>query len=118
VAVGRPAGYPAVSRPEAEQTLSRFAKRCDTTYPTISPSWFAGRQRLTRLLDYPPALQRLLYVNNAIEALHSPLRQRLTTRGAFLNNASIVKSCTWHNNTSHKGGLDQCGTERLRSIRA
>jgi putative transposase len=41
--------------------------------------------------DYPPAIRRVMYTTNTIESLNYSLRKRLKTRGAFPNDASIMK---------------------------
>src|SRR5712691_56552 len=91
VAVDLCAIYAAATLLEAEPALERFAERWDTKYPTISPSWLADWDRLTVLFDYPPAIRRVIYTTNAIESLNYTLRKRLTTRGVFPNDASMVK---------------------------
>lgn len=68
-----------------------MAERWDATYPTISPSWLADWDRLTVLLDYPPAIRRVLYTTHAIESLNYTLRKRLKTRGTFPNDESIMQ---------------------------
>jgi transposase-like protein len=91
VAVDLCAIYAAATLLEAEPALERFAERWDTKYPTISRSWLADWDRLTVLFDYPPAIRRVIYTTNAIESLNYTLRKRLTTRGVFPNDASMVK---------------------------
>jgi transposase-like protein len=44
---------------EAEHAWERLAERWGTNYPTSSPSWRADGDRLTVLVDYPPALRRV-----------------------------------------------------------
>ena len=83
--------YGAATLPDAEQALERFADRWDAKYPAISPSWLADWDRLTVLFDYPPAIRRAIYTTNAIESLNYSLRKVLKGRGAFPNDASIVK---------------------------
>ena len=83
--------YGAATLLEAEQALERFADRWDAKYPAISPSWLADWDRLTMLLDYPPAIRRVIYTTNAIESLHYSLRKVLKGRGAFPNDEAIVK---------------------------
>jgi putative transposase len=71
--------------------LERLAERGDATSPAISPSWRADWDRLTGLLDSPPAMWRVLYTPNASESLPYSRRKVLKGRGAFPNDAAIVQ---------------------------
>ena len=83
--------YGAATLTEAEQALERFGQKWDAKYPAISPSWRADWTRLTPLFDYPPEIRRVIYTTNAIESLNYSLRRVLRNRGAFPNDASIMK---------------------------
>lgn len=83
--------YGATTLAEAEQALERFGQKWDAKYPAISPSWRADWARLTVLFDYPPEIRRVIYTTNAIESLNYSLRRVLRNRGAFPNDASIMK---------------------------
>ena len=76
---------------QAERALERFGEKWDAKYPAISPSWRADWARLTPLFDYPPEIRRVIYTTNAIESLNYRLRRVLRNRGAFPNDASIMK---------------------------
>jgi putative transposase len=77
--------------PAAAQALERFAERGDAKYPAISPCGLADWDRLPVLFDYPPGNRRVISTTKAIESLNFPLRKRLKTHGAFLNEESMVK---------------------------
>jgi putative transposase len=81
----------AATLPDAEQALECFADRWDTTDPALRPSWLAAWDRLTVLLEYPPALRRAISTTNAREALPYARRKVLTGRGAFPNDEAIVQ---------------------------
>jgi transposase-like protein len=83
--------YGAPNLAEAEQALERFSERWDAKYPAISPSWRADWQRLTVFFDYPPEIRKVIYTTNAIESLNYSLRKVLKNRGAFPNDASVMK---------------------------
>jgi transposase-like protein len=76
---------------EAAQALERFAAQWDAKDPASSPSWVVDWERLTVLCDDPPAIRRVIYTTNAIESLNDSLRKVRKGRGAFSNDASILK---------------------------
>jgi|TARA_B100000959_G_C14919037_1_gene598670 transposase-like protein len=83
--------YAAATLTEAEQALETFSERWDEHYPAISPSWRADWDRLTVMFDFPPAIRKVIYTTNAIESLNYSMRKILKNRGAFPNDASILK---------------------------
>ena len=76
--------------PDAAHALARCAERWDTQEPASSPRWRAAWERLTVLLEAPPAIRRALSTTNAIESWHSSLRKVRKGRGAFPNDEAIV----------------------------
>jgi len=83
--------YAAPTLAEAEQALERFSECWDAKYPAIGPSWRADWQRLTVFFNYCPEIRKVIYTTNAVESLNYSLRKLLKMRGAFPNDASIVK---------------------------
>jgi transposase-like protein len=91
VATDLRAVYGAVTLPEDEQALERFAEHWDATYPAISPSWLTDWDRLTVLGDYSPAIRRVIYTTNASESLNYSLRKVLKGRSVFPNDEAMLK---------------------------
>ena len=75
----------------AEAALERFAERWEEHYPLISKSWRRDWALLTTFFDYPPEIRKVIYTTNAIESLNYSLRRVLKNRGAFPDDASVLK---------------------------
>ena len=83
--------YGAATLGEAEAALERFAERWDAKYPVISQSWRRDWSALTTFFDYPAEIRKVIYTTNAIESLNYSLRRVLKNRGAFPDDAAVVK---------------------------
>lgn len=83
--------YSAPSVSAAELALDRFAERWDEHYPLISKLWRREWSLLTTFFDYPPEIRKVIYTTNAIESLNYSLRRVLKNRGAFPDDASVMK---------------------------
>jgi putative transposase len=83
--------YSAPSVSAAEVALDRFAERWDEHYPLISKLWRREWSLLTTFFDYPPEIRKVIYTTNAIESLNYSLRRVLKNRGAFPDDASVMK---------------------------
>jgi len=92
VAAALKAVYTAVDAKAAEAALAEFedsdlARR----YPAIVPSWRRARTEVVPFLNYPPAVRRLIYTTNAIEALNSKIRRSVRTRSHFPSDEAAAK---------------------------
>ena len=110
VAAALKAVYTAVDTKAAEAALTEFedsdlAKR----YPAIAPSWRRAWTEVVPFLDYPPAVRRLIYTTNAIEALNSKIRRAVRTRGHFPSDEAAAKLIYL--------ALNATSTEWKRSVR-
>jgi putative transposase len=83
--------YGAPTLAQAEAALAQFAERWDQKYPVISQSWRRDWAALTTFFDYPPEIRKVIYTTNAIESLNYSLRRVLKNRGAFPDDASVLK---------------------------
>jgi transposase-like protein len=83
--------YGAATLEQAQAALEQFAERWDAQYPLISRSWRKDWDGLTTFFDYPPQIRKVLYTTNAIESLNYSLRRVLKNRGAFPDDASVIK---------------------------
>jgi len=83
--------YGAATLSEAQGALDAFGERWDGKYPAISQSWRRDWSSLTTFFDYPPEIRKVLYTTNAIESLNYSLRRVLKNRGAFPDDASVMK---------------------------
>ena len=76
---------------EAELSLQAFAKKWDSTYPTVSQLWHRHWENIVPFFAYPKQIRKVIYTTNAIESLNRSLRKVLKTKGAFPNDESIIK---------------------------
>lgn len=75
--------YRAPTLEAAEQALEAFEECWDERFPMISRKWRANWANVTPLFDYPPAIRKVMYTTNAIEAINAQLRKVTKKRGAF-----------------------------------
>ena len=53
--------------------------------------WRNNWERVIPFFDYPEDIRKVIYTTNAIESLNRSLRKVIKTKGAFPNDASILK---------------------------
>jgi putative transposase len=83
--------YASTTEQQAEVALDAFGKKWDSKYPTISQMWRKNWERVIPFFDYPEDIRKVIYTTNAIESLNRSLRKIIKTKGAFPNDASILK---------------------------
>lgn len=83
--------YTSATEQQAEVALDEFGKKWDSRYPTISQQWRNNWQRVIPFFDYPEDIRKVIYTTNAIESLNRSLRKVIKTKGAFPNDAAILK---------------------------
>jgi transposase-like protein len=83
--------YTSATEQEAELALDAFGKKWDSKYPTISQTWRKNWERIIPFFDYSDEIRKVIYTTNAIESLNRSLRKVIKTKGAFPNDASILK---------------------------
>lgn len=83
--------YSSATEQQAELALDAFSDKWDIKYPTISKMWRNHWEHVIPFFDYPADIRRVIYTTNAIESLNRSLRKVIKTKGAFPNDASILK---------------------------
>jgi putative transposase len=83
--------YTSATEQQAEGALDTFGRKWDSKYPTISQMWRKNWERVIPFFDYPEDIRKVIYTTNAIESLNRSLRKVIKTKGAFPNDASILK---------------------------
>jgi len=83
--------YAAATEEQAETALDAFGEKWDSKYPMISKSWRSHWQNIIPFFDYPSDIRKAIYTTNAIESLNRSLRKVIKTKGAFPNEASVLK---------------------------
>ena len=83
--------YRAVDEHAALEALERFEERFDGRYPAIGRLWRDAWDRFVPMLDYPPAIRRVLYTTNTVESLNYQLRKITRNRGHFPSDEALFK---------------------------
>jgi putative transposase len=83
--------YQAESETEALARLEDFETRWGKRYPAIAALWRKHWAQVAPMFAFPPAIRRMIYTTNAIEALHRSLRKIVKNRGAFPSEEAAVK---------------------------
>lgn len=83
--------YTSATEQQAQVSLDAFGRKWDSKYPTISQMWRNNWERVIPFFDYPEDIRKVIYTTNAIESLNRSLRKVIKTKGAFPNDASILK---------------------------
>jgi len=83
--------YTSATEQQAEIALDAFGRKWDSKYPTISQMWRNNWERVIPFFDYPEDIRKVIYTTNAIESLNRSLRKVIKTKGAFPNDAAILK---------------------------
>ena len=91
VAADLKAIYQAATVDQAEMHLTAFAKKWDTSHPTIAKSWRNNWERIIPMFSYPPEIRKAIYTTNAIESLNMSLRKVTKNRGSFPNDEAMTK---------------------------
>lgn len=83
--------YHAASEEAALAALERFEERWGERYPAIGALWREAWDRFVPMLDYPPAIRRVLYTTNMVESLNYQLRKITRNRGHFPTDDALFK---------------------------
>lgn len=83
--------YTSATEQQAQMALEAFGRQWDAKYPTIRQMWRNNWERVIPFFDYPEDIRKVIYTTNAIESLNRSLRKVIKTKGAFPNDASILK---------------------------
>ena len=84
--------YTAVDADAAEAALLEFAdSELGRKYPASAGVWERAWDRFTPFLEFEPAIRKVIYTTNAIEAFNRQMRKIIKTRGHFPNDDALVK---------------------------
>jgi transposase-like protein len=83
--------YQVASLSASEQNLAAFAAKWGDKYPLVLDSWQRNWPRLTRFFEYPPAIRKVVYTTNTVEAFHRQIRSVTKLKGAFSSETALVK---------------------------
>jgi len=83
--------YRAESEEAARQKLEDFEAEWGPRYPAIGQAWRRNWLQVVPFFAFAPAIRKMIYTTNAVEALNRSLRKIIKTRGAFPNDEAALK---------------------------
>lgn len=83
--------YRAATRDMAETALDALEEKWGRKYPKVLASWRSKWHLLSAYFRYPEAVRKPIYTTNAVEAVHRQFRKLIKTKGAFTNEAALLK---------------------------
>lgn len=83
--------YGAVTLEQAEQSLTAFAQKWDSRFPTISPIWQRHWENIIPFFAYPPEIRKVIYTTNAIESMNMTLRKVMKNKRIFPSDEAAFK---------------------------
>jgi putative transposase len=84
--------YTACDMDAAEAALLEFADSpLGRKYPAAPAVWERAWERFVPFLEFEPAIRKVIYTTNTIEAFNRQMRKIIKTRGHFPNDDALVK---------------------------
>jgi putative transposase len=83
--------YRAETADVALARLEAFEAEWGKRYPAIGPIWRRAWQQVVPFFAFAPAIRKMIYTTNAVEALNRSLRKIIKTRGSFPNDDAALK---------------------------
>jgi putative transposase len=76
----------------AYDALEDYAKKWGSKYVYAIKSWKDNLDELTAYFDYPQEINKIIYINNAIESLNGYIRKYTKTKTIFPDDKSALKA--------------------------
>lgn len=83
--------YRAETADMARMRLEMFETEWGRRYPAIGQIWRRAWEQVIPFFAFAPAIRKMIYTTNAVEALHRSLRKIIKTRGSFPNDDAALK---------------------------
>jgi putative transposase len=83
--------YRAETAEMAKMRLEMFETEWGRRYPAIGQLWRRAWEQVIPFFAFAPAIRKMIYTTNAVEALHRSLRKIIKTRGSFPNDDAALK---------------------------
>jgi len=83
--------YRAETADMARMLLEMFETEWGRRYPAIGQLWRRAWEQVIPFFAFAPAISKMIYTTNAVEALHRSLRKIIKTRGSFPNDDAALK---------------------------
>jgi putative transposase len=88
---GLKAVYRAETAEAAATRLEEFDAEWRRRYPAIAEIWRRQWEHVVPFFAFPPAVRKMIYTTNALEALHRSLRKIVKNRGSFPSDEAATK---------------------------
>jgi len=83
--------YQAENADRALVRLDEFEAEWGKRYPAIGAAWRRAWQHVIPFFAFAPAIRKMIYTTNAVEALNRSLRKIIKTRGSFPTDEAAFK---------------------------
>jgi transposase-like protein len=83
--------YTATTETQAKINLDKVSETWKKKYPAAAKSWYDNWTQLSAFFDFPPEIRKIMYTNNALEALNRQLRKTTKNRSVFPTQDSVLK---------------------------
>src|ERR1700740_1835934 len=83
--------YQAENADQALARLEEFEDEWGKSYPAIGQGWRRAGEHFIPFFAFAPAIRKMIYTTNCVEALNRSLRKIIKTRGSFPNDEAALK---------------------------
>lgn len=83
--------YSAISKEQASIELEVFEKNWPKQGKRIADSWRKDWDELMAFMEFSPAIRRIIYTTNPVEALHRIIRKVTKSKGAWVSEKALIK---------------------------
>jgi len=83
--------YRAENADVAFERLEAFEAEWGKRYPAIGQAWRRNWEHVIPFFAFAPAIRKMIYTTNALEAVNRSLRKIIKTRGSFPNDDAALK---------------------------
>jgi len=83
--------YRSSTKIAAEGMLDALEEKWGEKYPMVILSWRNNWEELSQYFKYPPAIRRVIYTTNTVEAFNRQLRKVTKSKGVFPNEQALLK---------------------------
>ena len=99
--------YQAADGQQGMENLLLVQAKWGAAYPKAVQPWLEKWDLLSPFFDYPPAIRKVMYTTNTVEAYYRQLRKVTKTKGAFSSDVALQKLVylTIQNLESNRAGV-------------
>jgi len=83
--------YQSATMEDAKIALESFGEKWDKKYKMIRQKWEEEWDSLTPFMDYSPAIRKMIYTTNPVEAVHRIMRKVTKTKAAWCTDKGLIK---------------------------